>query len=183
MPLSPPRFPRQKAHVRQITVEGYRRDDGLFELEACLRDTKPVDYELASGVRPAGDPVHEMYVRVTLDPQLVIVDVEACSARVPYVGDCDTIAPAYRRIIGLNLVRGFRRTVTEMFADVRGCSHMTELLLALPTAAIQTLATYHGDNADAPEKPFQLDRCHALETSSEAVRKYYPKWYRRPQKS
>ncbi len=103
----------------------------------------------------------------------------ACSDDVPYLGKCDTIGPAYRKLIGLNLVRGFRRTVGEMFADVRGCTHMTELLLSLPTAAIQTFATFRRDNEDSPEKPFQLDRCHALESSAEAVRRYYPKWYRR----
>ncbi len=77
---------------------------------------------------------------------------------------------------------GFRRTVDEMFADVRGCSHLTELLLSLPTAAVQTEATFRRDNEDSGEKPFQLDRCHALETSGEAVRNYYPKWYRQPGK-
>ena len=154
----------------------------MLELEACLRDTKEVDYVLASGVRRAGDPVHEMHVRVTLDASFVIVDVEACSERVPYEGSCDTIAPAYKQLVGLSLVRGFRRTVGEMFADVRGCSHLTELLLSLPTAAVQTAATFRRDNEDSGEKPFQLDRCHALETSGEAVRKYYPKWYRQPGK-
>lgn len=182
MPLSQPLRPRRKVHTRQITIEGYRRDDGMLELDACLRDTKEVDYVLASGVRRAGDPVHEMHIRVTLDASFVIVDVEACSERVPYKGSCDTIAPAYKQLIGLNLLRGFRRTVSEMFADVRGCSHLTELLLSLPTAAVQTEATFRRDNEDSGEKPFQLDRCHALETSAEAVRKYYPKWYRQPGK-
>ena len=179
MPLSPPKYPRRKAHVRQIVVEGYLREDGLLELDACLTDTKEDDYVLASGVRKAGDPVHQMRVRVTLDADFTIVDAEACSDWVPYVGGCDTIGPAYRRLVGLNLVRGFRRTVGEMFADVRGCSHLTELLLSLPTAAIQTFATFRRDNEDTDEKPFQLDRCHALDCSSETVRHYYPKWYRR----
>lgn len=178
MPLSPPKVPRQKAHIREIRVEGYRREDGTLELDACLRDTKALDYPLASGVRKAGDPVHEMHVRVTLDADFNIVDVEACSDWVPYPGGCDTIGPAYRRLIGLNLLRGFRRTVGEMFADVNGCSHMSELLLSLPTAAIQTFATFQRDNAETAEKPFQLDRCHALERSTETVRRYYPRWYR-----
>ncbi|CAI06805.1 DUF2889 domain-containing protein [Aromatoleum aromaticum] len=178
MPLPPPRVPRQKAHLRQISVEGYRRDDGMLELEACLRDTKDLDYVLASGVRRAGDAIHEMRVRVTLDADFTIVDAEACSERVPYPGGCETIAPAYRQLIGLNLMHGFRRTVGEMFSDVRGCSHMTELLLSLPTVAIQTLATFRRDNEDGGEKPFQLDRCHALETSTQTVRLYYPKWHR-----
>lgn len=183
MPLSPPTHPRRKVHLREIRVEGYRRDDGLLELDACLRDTKAVDYALASGVRKAGDPVHEMRVRVTIDAAFNIVDAEACSDWVPYPGGCDTIGPAYRKLIGLNLVRGFRRTVGEMFADVRGCSHLTELLLSLPTAAIQTFATFQRDNAETLEKPFQLDRCHALETSSETVRQFYPRWHRRGRSS
>lgn len=178
MPLSPPKHPRCKVHRREIQVEGYRRDDGLLELDACLRDTKAIDYALASGVRKAGDPVHEMRVRVTIDADFTIVDAEACSDWVPYPGGCDTIGPAYRKLIGLNLVCGFRRTVGEMFADVRGCSHLTELLLSLPTAAIQTFATFQRDNAETLEKPFQLDRCHALETSSETVRQFYPRWHR-----
>lgn len=160
-------------------MEGFLREDGLFDLEACLRDTKALDYPLASGVRKAGDPVHEMRVRVTIDGEFNIVAAEACSDWVPYPGGCDTIGPAYRRLVGLNLVRGFRRTVGEMFADVRGCSHITELLLSLPTAAIQTFATFRRDNEETVEKPFQLDRCHALECGSETVRRYYPRWYRK----
>lgn len=178
MPLPASASPRRRAHVRRIEVEGYLREDGLYELDASLSDVKDVDYPLASGLRPAGVPVHFMRVRVTLDAAFNIIDAHACSDGVPYPGQCDTIGAAYTKLIGLNLVRGFRRTVGEMFADVRGCTHMTELLLSLPTAAIQTFATFRRDNEDSAEKPFQLDRCHALESSAEAVRRYYPKWYR-----
>lgn len=178
MPLPAISNARRRVHVRRIEVEGYQREDGLLELEASLTDVKDVDYPIASGLRPAGVPVHLMRVRVTLDKDFNIVDAAACSDGVPYPGQCDTIGPAYRRLIGLNLIRGFRRTVGEMFADVSGCTHLTELLLSLPTAAIQTFATFRRDNEDSVEKPFQLDRCHALECSAEAVRLYYPKWYR-----
>ena len=178
MPLPVSASPRRRVHARRIEVEGFLRADGLYELDASLCDVKDVDYPLASGLRPAGVPVHLMRVRVTLDAAFNIVDAVACSDGVPYPGLCDTIGPAYRKLIGLNLVRGFRRTVGEMFADVRGCTHMSELLMSLPTAAIQTFATFRTDNEDSPEKPFQLDRCNALETSAEAVRRYYPKWYR-----
>ncbi|NMG36657.1 DUF2889 domain-containing protein [Azoarcus sp. TTM-91] len=178
MPLSNSSPGRKRVHLRRIEVEGYLRDDGLFELEASLCDVKDVDYPLASGVRPAGEPVHLMRLRLTLDATFNILAAEACSDRVPYPGSCDTIGPAYQRLVGLNLVRGFRRTVAEMFADVAGCTHITELLNSLPTAAIQTFATFQRDVDDSGGKPFQLDRCHALETTSEAVRRYYPRWYR-----
>lgn len=178
--LPPPVAGRRRLHTRRIEIEGFMREDGLLELDACLRDVKDADYEIATGVRKAGDPVHDLYLRVTLDRSFTIVDAHAHSEWVPYPGHCDTIGPAYRQLIGLNLVRGFRRTVGEMFADVRGCTHLSELLLSLPTAAIQTMATLYRENEDTGSKPFQLDRCHALETSSEAVRLHYPRWYRQP---
>lgn len=180
MPLSEPAPRRTRIHTRRIEIQGFMRDDGLLDLDARITDLKDVDYPIASGIRRVGDPVHDLLVRVTIDPNFFIVDVEAVSDWVPYPGGCDTIGPAYRQLIGLNLVRGFRRTVGEMFADVRGCSHLTELLLSLPTAAIQTFATFRRDNEDNGEKPFQLDRCHALETTSETVMRHYPKWYRSP---
>ena len=61
---------------------------------------------------------------------------------------------------------------------MRGCTHITELLGYLPTAAVQTFAGLRAREDQGPGKPFQLDRCHALETTGEAVRRYYPKWYR-----
>ena len=162
------------ALLGMVLAEGIR----AVSLDARLTDVKDQDYEIASGVRKAGDPVHDLRLRVTLDRRFTIIDAVAASDRVPYPGGCDTIAPVYRQLIGLNLVQGFRRTVGEMFADVRGCSHLSELLLSLPTAAIQTYATFKRDNDDTGEKPFQLDRCHALETSSPTVMRYYPRWYR-----
>jgi hypothetical protein len=180
MPLPSPTAPRTRLHVRQIALEGWSRSDGLWDIEARLTDTKDHDYPLASGVRRRGVPVHDMWLRVTIDREFNIVDAAASSDAVPYPGGCDTIAPAYRKIVGLNLVRGFRRTVAEMFDTVSGCSHLTELLASLPTAAIQTFASEAKDTEglDPGAKPFQLDRCHALDTASETVRRYYPRWYR-----
>jgi hypothetical protein len=61
---------------------------------------------------------------------------------------------------------------------VRGCTHITELLGYLPTAAVQTFAGLRKREDEGDAKPFQLDRCHALDTRGDAVRRYYPKWYR-----
>lgn len=180
MPLPSSTVTRTRLHMRRIALEGWRRDDGLWDIEARLTDTKDHDYTIASGTRLRGEPVHDMQVRVTIDRDFNIVAAEASSDAVPYPGGCDTIAPAYRQIVGLNLLRGFRRAVAGMFDTVRGCSHITELLLALPTAAIQTFASDMKDTEglDPNGKPFQLDRCHALDTGSETVQRYYPRWYR-----
>ena len=128
-------------HRRAITVEAYLREDGLWDIEARLTDTKPRDIPLASGgVRPEGQPLHDLWLRVTIDTRMNVVDAEACSDWVPYPTHCDTIGPAYRKLIGLNLMKGFRKASRERLGGVVGCTHLTELCGVLPTAAIQAFA-------------------------------------------
>ncbi len=176
MPLSPP-APRTRLHERAIVYDGYARDDGLYDIEARLVDRKDHDYPLLSGVRPAGEPVHAMQARVTIDRHFLIHAIEVVTDGSPYPGYCDTIGPDYARLVGANLVDGFRKALFDAMGGVHGCTHVTELLASLPTAAVQTFAGLRRED-DGDRKPFQLDRCHALETGAPAVRRYYPKWYR-----
>jgi hypothetical protein len=178
MPLSCPASARQRLHSRRVTYEGWARDDGLFDIDGHLVDVKDHDTRLLSGVRPAGEAIHDMWIRVTIDRAYNIRDIEAQSDRVPYPGGCDSIGPAYRLLIGANLLTGFRKRLHDTVGHVRGCTHLTEMLSALPTAAVQTFASLKLREDEGSDKPFQLDRCHALETTSETVRRYYPRWYR-----
>lgn len=140
MPLSNP-VSRVARHRRAITVEAYLREDGWWDIEARLTDTKPRDIPLASGgMRLRGQPLHDLWLRVTIDTHMNVVDAEACSDWVPYPTYCDTIGPAYRKLIGLNLMKGFRKAARERLGGVAGCTHLTELCGVLPTAAIQAFA-------------------------------------------
>lgn len=176
MPLSPPKFPRQPLHHRLIAAHGFKRDDGLFDIEAELRDTKDVDINLASGSRRAGEPIHTMHLRITFDATLTIVDAEAVTDAMPYVGMCDTIGPHYKKLIGLSMRPGFTLKVRELFSGTQGCTHLTDLISIVATTAFQTIAGQVKQPTDS--KPYQLDRCHALATNAPAVAKFYPRWYR-----
>jgi hypothetical protein len=178
MPLPPPSALRTLTHSRRVSFAGYRRADGLWDIEAHLTDVKPHDYWLSSGTRPAGTPVHDMLVRITIDREFKVVAAEAVIDGAPYDALCSSIAPGYGKLVGLNLMHGFRKALRERLGGTLGCSHMSELVAQLPTIAMQTFAGEVRDNEDRGHKPFQLDRCHALETHGEAVRRYYPRWYR-----
>ncbi len=178
MPLQLTEVERELTHTRRVRYEGYKRADGLWDIEAHLTDIKNHDYKLKTGVRRAGQPIHEMWVRITIDREFNIVEAVASSDKVPYPGGCELIAPAYKGLVGLNLLRGFRKNVFEKFGKTRGCTHMTEMLGGLPTAAIQSFAGDVPEEREDGPKPFQLDQCHALETTTETVKKWYPKWYR-----
>lgn len=181
MPLSTP-VPRAHRHTRAIHVDAYARDDGLWDLDAHITDIKQRDVTLASGVRAAGMPLHDLYLRITIDRELLIVDAEAASEAVPYPGYCDTNALAYQKLIGLSLMKGFRLGLKERLSGVLGCTHLTELAQILPTAAIQAYAndviqTRDGPGDDVlPNRPFQIDKCHALRADGPAVARYYPRW-------
>ncbi len=178
MALQSPSAARVRLHRRSIQLDGFKRQDGMWDIEARLVDSKDQDYHLASGVRRPGDAVHDMWVRVTIDSEMNILAAEASSDATPYPGFCDTIAPAYRRIVGLNLFRGFRKAVSELLGGTHGCAHLSELLMFLPTAALQTFASEVSEDDDKAGKPYQLDRCHALVSDSDAVKRFYPRWYR-----
>src|SRR5262245_763229 len=178
MSLPSSSVPRQRLHVRSIRYEGYRREDGLYDIDAHLVDAKDHDFELASGIRPAREAVHDMWIRVTIDESYVVHAIEVRTVGMPYPGACDRIEPAYSKLVGANLVRGFRKRLHDDLGGVHGCTHVTELLASLPTAAVQTFAGLRSHDPPGGEKPFQLDRCHALETTTDTVRLYYPRWYR-----
>jgi len=180
MPLLVTEVERELTHTRRVRYEGYKRADGLWDIEAHLTDIKNHDYQLKTGVRRAGQPVHSMWLRITIDRRLNITDACAASEVVPYPGGCETIAAAYKRLIGLNLAKTFRKGVKQLFGDVKGCTHLTEMLGGLPTAAIQSFAGEMPEERTDGRKPFQLNQCHALETSSDTVKKWYPRWYENP---
>ena len=106
MPGLDPTVPREALHKRAIEIQGYRREDGLYDIEGHLVDTKAYDFKLAAGLRRAGEPVHGMWLRITVDKQLVIVDAAAAMDAMPYVDHCDEIVPAYRLLVGLAIRPG-----------------------------------------------------------------------------
>jgi len=176
---------KELIHTRSIKTQVFRRDDGLWEIEAYLLDTKGKDFHLASGVKKQGEPIHEMKLWVLIDTQFNILDASSESLAVPYEGSCERINGDYKKLIGLNLVQGFRKSVHSLLSGIQGCSHITELCSVLPTTAIQAFAgevIKIRDHAEqnSEEMPFQLNRCHALRTDGEVVKKYHPKWFDTP---
>ncbi len=180
MSLSPPTSPRVLKHTRTITVEAYTRDDGLWDLDAHITDIKTRDVELKAGIRLAGEPWHDLWLRITIDTRMQIVAAQAVSDRVPYPGFCQAVTPDYQRMVGLSLVQGFRFQLMQRLGGVSGCTHLTELAQVLPTAAIQALAGEVSNLRMEGEKdtarPFQIDRCYSMRADGPAVAQYYPRW-------
>jgi Protein of unknown function (DUF2889) len=184
MPLAPSTVTRTLRHTRTVVAQGFERSDGLWDIDLVLTDAKTRAVPIATGLLKPHQAIHELWLRVTVDTQLNVLEASASSDAVPYPGICNTISPAYEVLKGLNLFKGFRAAVKQRLAGTAGCTHLTELCNFLPTAAIQAFAgdvwnTRDGETNAAGElqRPFQLDRCHALAIDGEAVKTHYPRWY------
>lgn len=138
MPLSAP-APREKQHTRSIEIGGYRREDGLYDIEAHLTDVKSfgqTNYD--RGFIPAGEPIHDMWLRLTVDETMEIVACEAVSDLTPY-RMCPTAAPNFSRLIGMRIKAGFLREANHVVGGPVGCTHLRELLQQMATTAFQTI--------------------------------------------
>jgi hypothetical protein len=180
MPLSAPR-PRQLMHTRAIECKGYEREDGLWDIEAQLVDTKSYVHTRRHGgaERQPGEPVHHMWLRLTIDLDMKIHDAEAVTETGPYPF-CGDITPNFKKLIGLTIGRGWRREINARLGGVNGCTHLVELLGPLGTTAFQ--ATGRAREARKPpaaltQRPYQLGSCHAYREDSPAVLERWPQFY------
>jgi hypothetical protein len=170
--------PRRLAHTRQIVCTGYVRDDGLYDIEARLTDTKGHDSNLLYKEVPQGDPIHDLWLTITVDAALVIRAARSHSAAAP-TPYCTEINEAYAKLAGIRIASGFMKEVKARVGGAQGCTHLTELLGPMATTAFQTIMGLRNEaqgdaglgeqaSARAPVLPM-LNTCHAWRADGEVV--------------
>jgi len=174
---------REKKHHRKLDCEGYLREDGLWDIEAHLVDTRTYDcvYDEyhRDGMIRAGEPVHDMWLRFTIDLDFLIHDVAAVSVQTPFPV-CPRAADSMRDLIGLRIGGGWIKQVRERIGSDRSCTHLMDLLGQLAATAYQTLHAAREEREagrSSREKPPILDTCLALSSSGDVVRKLWPEFY------
>jgi Protein of unknown function (DUF2889) len=190
MPLSSPTA-REHIHTRKVQCEGFRRVDGLWDIEGHITDTKTYGFgNRERGQVPPGAAIHDMSIRLTVDDALTIRGVEVVTEASPY-RICADVAPNFQRLVGLSIGPGFRKQVRERLGGTEGCTHLVELLGPVGTTAFQTVvplaprysdrASQTGAGADAtPRRPPLLNSCYAFSDEREVVARHWPGFVRKP---
>ena len=178
MPLSSP-APRTARHVRRVTYQGYEREDGLWDIEGELHDSKPQDLpslRYPDGVRRAGEPIHHLWLRVTVDRDLVVRAIESAMDAHPLAG-CTQAQCALQTMVGCSMARGWRQSIQTHLGGVAGCTHLRDLLFNLATATFQTIHAAFQNEGDEP--PRHLGQCTGWDFSGQGVKEHYPQFYGR----
>jgi hypothetical protein len=170
-----------EVHFRRIDIRGFRRSDGLFEVEGRVVDRKPFDLESTLGrAVAAGTPLHDMGVRLVFDDDLVVHDVHTFTDAAPYEA-CPAGGLALKDLKGLRMTSGWTKEVRTRITRAHSCTHLMELLVPLATVAFQSLSGLRRRRADALDetgRPTKIDSCYAYAADGELVRQRWPNFHR-----
>lgn len=170
---------RHKNHQRTITLDGYVREDGLFDIEAELKDTKAYSFpSRAHGEIKQGEALHHMHVRVTVCENFEVKAAEAVTYAGPY-HECPQGAKAIENLVGKTIQPGWKKIVQRAMGGQQGCTHITELMGPVATIAFQTIyaekakrlreADTQANSETAPQMSGLLNSCYALSEGKQAA--------------
>jgi hypothetical protein len=185
MPLPDP-VGRRPTHSRRIHCQSYLRDDGLWDIEGHITDVRPYKFDCAwYGECEADSPMHEMWVRLTLDDRFVVQDAVAAIDHSPYA-ICPQAAASVARLKGLQVKPGWAKQVRERIGGTGCCTHIVDMLGPMATVSWQTINIYrtHECHRDGRDDSRYLKRimppvggCYALATDRAVVKELWPDRY------
>ena len=173
---------RREIHHRVIDMRAYARDDGLYDIEAHLVDRKPFAFKRFSSPEPlpAGQPLHDLWVRLTVDDEFVVRGIEASSDVTPF-GVCKEAESTLSGLVGARIAKGWSSVVKSNLRGAASCTHLMEMLIPLATTALQGITGLRSErnaSVDANGIPHKIDSCYAYGRQREVVMKLWPMHYR-----
>jgi hypothetical protein len=167
--------PRERVHTRSIVCRGFRRADGLFDIEGRFIDTRPFAYRSESrGDVDAGKALHHMQVRLTIDSARVIRALVSAMPATPH-WSCPEVNANFQRLVGLSIAKGFKQALRERLGGIDGCTHVIGLLEAMAAAALQTFSSNtHAPRPTNEPRPVHVWKIDALIDTCYAYRRDGP---------
>jgi hypothetical protein len=177
---------RREVHLRRIEMRAYVRDDGLWDIEARLRDEKPFAYvDPGRGRLEPHDAVHDIRVCLTVDDERIIRDVGIEMGSMPF-GACHEVKETLRPLVGERVGKGWRQVLKKIPRNTT-CAHVHEVLVPMATVVHQALAFGREPDGKVPiqpdptlgTQPFFVDDCHAWRADGPVVARFFPQFSRR----
>ena len=131
---------------------------------------------------PAGQPLHDISIRMTVDGDYVVRSLVASSDTTPWEL-CKQATDTLSVLVGERVARGWSSKVKERLRGAASCTHLMEMLIPMATTAFQGIRGLHPEQArsvDAHGVPTKIDTCFAYGREREVVRMLWPQHARPP---
>jgi len=171
---------KELIHSRKITVHCYETDEEALIIEGSLVDERLFPFQIhAINERRDAGPIHHIALSMKLSvPQLEIISLNSEMPVVPDAG-CREIKDAVQKLTGRHIRPGFTNEARELFRGTEGCLHLTNLLLAMGSAAIQGMWSFFSRIREAKVPPLPpgidgkmlLNSCHMWRENGPFVEK------------
>ena len=170
---------RDLRHRRRLIGNGYKREDGLWDIEVILTDKKTYSFNNQDrGYIASGEALHDMAIRLTMTNKNEIVDIEASINESPY-SICPAAVDNCHLLKGEFVKPGFNKKVLKVLGGGKGCRHISDMLAYAATVSFQTI--HHDDSLEESKLTLEnltyikekfVDSCYAYREDGEVYNRY-----------
>jgi hypothetical protein len=132
----------KKIHSRDIKIATFAYDDAHIIVEGELNDNRIIsNFSHTGDYYPPGN-IHHMFLRLLIEIESIrIVQVEIEMPGIPHQ-ECPESISNFAKLEGMRIAPGFTSKVRNLIGGPKGCAHLSGLLMAMASAALQGLWTY-----------------------------------------
>ena len=146
---------KDKLHSRKIEVDTYECDENHLIVEGRLTDNRYKTSYTMSGKKRPPKVIHDMTLRLKVEMgTMIITDLEVELPSVPEE-ECPEGARSIETIKGMAISGGFTPKIKKRLKGIKGCSHLTTLLLSMAPAAVQASFAYRAKEP-FPDLPVEM---------------------------
>ncbi len=154
---------KRLVHTREISMRTSDLGDHTILVEGSLIDHR---YRARrGGVSDEPELVHHMVIQLQVKgPRMVIEQAEASMPHHPRE-ECTEVLPWIRKLEGLEIAPGYTMKVKRTVGGVRGCAHLTSLVISMGESAVQGYWTAYVEETRKTGLPEQtikkfINTCH-----------------------
>jgi hypothetical protein len=126
---------KKLVHTREISMRTSDLGNHCILVEGSLVDHRYRPRHNETSEEPA--LVHHMVIQLKVKgPGMLIEHAEATMPHHPR-GECPEVLPWIRKLEGLEIAPGYTMKVKKIIGGVKGCAHLTSLVIAMGESAVQ----------------------------------------------
>ena len=125
---------KKLVHTREISIQTSDLGDHSILVEGSLIDHR---HQPEPDRTEETKLVHHMVIRLKVKgPEMLIEEAEATMPHHPRE-ECPEMLPSIRNLEGLEIAPGYSMKVKRTIGGVKGCAHLTSLVIAMGESAVQ----------------------------------------------